>query len=70
LCATIAKVNGRKKLSGRTDLKVTISNQCSRLLTNVMIAYNSILLSAIANRFLTEDNEKALDTLRRNSPAA
>ena len=70
LRATVAKVNGRKELSGRTDLEVAISNQCGRLLANVVIAYNSILLSGMVNRFLAEGNEKALDMLRRISPAA
>ena len=70
LRATVAKVNGRKELSGRTDLEVAISNQCGRLLANVVIAYNSILLSAMVNRFLAEGDEKALDMLRRISPAA
>ena len=70
LRATVAKVNGRKELSGRTDLEVAISNECGRLLANVVIAYNSILLSAMVNRFLAEGDEKALDMLRRISPAA
>ncbi len=70
LRATVAKVNGRKELSGRTDLEVAISNQCGRLLANVVIAYNSILLSGMVKRFLAEGNEKALNMLRRISPAA
>ena len=35
----------RKQLIGATDLDVAISNQCGRLTANVIIAYNSILLS-------------------------
>ena len=30
-----------------TDLDVAITNQCGRLIANVIIAYNSILLSAL-----------------------
>jgi Tn3 transposase DDE domain len=46
--------HGRKELSGRTDLEVAISNQCGRLLANIVIVYNSILLSGMVNRFLAE----------------
>ena len=70
LRSTIAKVNGRKELTGRTDLEVAISNQCGRLIANVVIAYNSMLLSGMLNRYLATANEKALDLLRRISPVA
>lgn len=70
LRATIAQVNGKKELTGRTDLEVDISNHCGRLIANVVIAYNSMLLSGLLNRLLTGGNEKALDLLRRISPAA
>ncbi|OQW85901.1 MAG: Tn3 family transposase [Rhodoferax ferrireducens] len=70
LRSTIAKVNGKKELAGRTDLDVAISNQCGRLIANIVIAYNSMLLSGMLNRYLATGNEKALDLLRRISPAA
>jgi Tn3 transposase DDE domain len=70
LRATIAQVNGKKELTGRTDLEVDISNHCGRLIANVVIAYNSILLSGLLSRSLTANNEKALDLLRQISPAA
>ena len=70
LRSTIAKVNGRKELTGRTDLEVAISNQCGRLVANVVTAYNSMLLSGLVNRFLATDNEKALELLWRMSPTA
>ena len=70
LRATIAQVNGKKELTGRTDLEVDISNHCGRLIANVVIAYNSMLLSGLLNRSLTASNEKALDLIRRISPAA
>ena len=70
LRSTIAQVNGKKDLSGRTDLDVAISNHCGRLVANVVIAYNSMLLSGLSSRYLATDNEKALDLLRRISPAA
>lgn len=70
LRSTIAQVNGKKELTGRTDLEVNISNQCGRLIANVVIAYNSMLLSGLLGRYLAVGNEKALDLLRRISPAA
>ncbi len=70
LRSTIAQVNGKKELTGRTDLDVAVSNHCGRLIANVVIAYNSILLSGVLGRYLTTGNEKALDLLRRISPAA
>jgi len=70
LRSTIAQVNGKKELTGRTDLEVDISNQCGRLIANVVIAYNSMLLSGLLGRCLAAGNEKALDLLRRISPAA
>jgi TnpA family transposase len=70
LRSTIAQVNGKKELTGRTDLDVAVSNHCGRLIANVVIAYNSMLLSELLSRTLTAGNEKALELLRRISPAA
>lgn len=70
LRSTMAQVNGKKELTGRTDLEVDISSQCSRLIANVVIAYNSMLLSGLLGRCLATGNDKALDLLRRISPAA
>jgi TnpA family transposase len=70
LRSTIAQVNGKKELTGRTDLDVAVSNHCGRLIANIVIAYNSMLLSELLSRTLTAGNEKALELLRRISPAA
>jgi TnpA family transposase len=70
LRSAIAQVNGKKQLIGRTDLDVAISNQCGRLIANVVIAYNSMLLSGLLSKYLDMGNEKALDLLRKISPAA
>ncbi|MFZ3141632.1 Tn3 family transposase, partial [Polaromonas sp.] len=70
LRSTIAQVNGKKELTGRTDLDVDISNHCGRLIANVVIAFNSMLLSGLLSRSLATGNEKAMDLLRRISPAA
>ena len=70
LRSLIAQVSGRKELIGRTDLDIEISNQCGRLVANIVIAYNSILLSELLNRYQAEKNQKALDRLKRISPVA
>jgi len=51
LRSALAQVGGRKELIGHTDLDVAISNECGRLVANIVIAYNSILLSEILNRY-------------------
>ncbi|MGA2051439.1 MAG: Tn3 family transposase [Terracidiphilus sp.] len=70
LRAFIAEVSGKKHLTGRTDLDVAISNECGRLLANVVIAYNSILLSMLLNRHPTAEKDKFLEMLRKISPVA
>ena len=70
LRSTITQLNGKKELTGRTDLDVAVSNHCGRLIANVVIAYNPMLLSGLLSRYLATGNEKALDLLRRISPAA
>ena len=66
----ITQISGKKQLIGKTDLDVAISNQCGRLISNVVIAYNSIMLSMLLERFRADGNEKALALLRKISPVA
>ena len=70
LRAFIAEISGKKHLTGRTDLDVAISNECGRLIANVVIAYNSILLSMLLNRRQTAEKEKFLELLKKISPVA
>ena len=51
-------------------MDVAVSNHCGRMMANVVIAYNSMLLSGLLTRKLLTGNENALDLLRRISPAA
>jgi TnpA family transposase len=66
----ITQVSSKKQLIGKTDLDVAISNQCGRLISNVVIAYNSIMLSMLLERFRADGNEKALALLQKISPVA
>jgi predicted HAD superfamily phosphohydrolase len=70
LPSTIAQVNGKKELTGRTGLDVAVSNHYGRLIAHVMIVYNSMQLSGLLSRYLATDSEKALNLLRRISPVA
>jgi TnpA family transposase len=70
LRSALTQVSGGKQLLGRTDLAVAISNQCGRLIANIIIAYNSILLSTLLERYQGGDNRRALALLRKISPVA
>ena len=70
LRAFIAEVSGNKHLTGRTDLDVTISNECGRLIANVVIAYNSILLSMLLERYQVAGEKRPLELLKKISPVA
>ena len=59
----ISQVSGKKQLIGKTDLDVAISNQCGRLISIVVTAYNSIMLSMLLERFQADGKEKALALL-------
>jgi TnpA family transposase len=70
LRAAIAQVGGKKQLIGATDLDVAIANQCGRLTANVVIAYNTILLSALLEQYRVADDKMAIMMLRKISPVA
>ena len=53
-----------------SDLDIAISNECGRLLANVVIAFNSVLLSTLLDRYQAEGNAKALAKLKKISPVA
>jgi len=70
LRAAISQVGGKKQLIGTTDLDVAITNQCGRLIANVIIAYNTILLSALLERYRATEDQKAIRLLQKISPVA
>ena len=65
LRAAIVQVGGKKQLIGATDLDVAITNQCGRLIATVVIAYNSIVLSALLERYAAAGDQKAITLLRK-----
>lgn len=70
LRSAIAQIGGKKELTGRTDVEIEVSNQCARLIANAIIYYNSAILSRLLIRYEENQNPKALDVIRKISPAA
>ncbi len=70
LRAAVAKVGGKKELTGKNDIETEISNQCGRQISNAIFYYNSAILSRLLRRLETEGNEKAIEALTRISPVA
>lgn len=70
LRSVIAQVGGKKELIGKTDIEIEISNQCARLLANIIIYYNSAILSRLLNKFEESKNPKILAFIKKISPVA
>ncbi len=70
LRAAISQVNGKKQLSGKTDVDIDMSNQCGRLVANAIIYFNSALLSLLLEKYQACNNKKAIEKLKKTSPAA
>ncbi len=70
LRSAIAQAYGKKQLIGKTDIALEISNQCGRLLANIIIHFNSIILSKLYQRYTAENNQKGLNLLKKISPVA
>ena len=61
---------GGKKILGKSENALEISNQCNRLLTCCIIYYNAMLLSELMNQAeLTGDNQLC-EKIKRLSPVA
>lgn len=70
LRAAVAKVGGKKELTGKNDIETDISNQCGRLISNAIVYYNSAILSRLLERLEAEGNAKGIEALARISPVA
>jgi TnpA family transposase len=70
LRSAIAQVGGKKQLTGKTDIDIQISNQCGRLIANVIIYFNSAILSRLLDKYHTSKNAKALALLKKIFPTA
>ncbi len=70
LRSAIALVGGKKELTGQNDIELEISNQCGRLLSIVIIYYNSALLSRLLQTYEATGNTRGLEFLKWMSPVA
>lgn len=70
LRAAVAKVGGKKELTGKNDIETDISNQCGRLICNAIVYYNSAILSRLLERLEAEGNDKGIEALTQISPVA
>ncbi|ENZ2746338.1 TPA: Tn3 family transposase, partial [Salmonella enterica] len=70
LRAAVAKVGGKKELTGKNDIETDISNQCGRLICNAIVYYNSAILSRLLERLEAEGNDRGIEALTRISPVA
>lgn len=68
LRAAVAKVGGKKELTGKNDIETDISNQCGRLICNAIVYYNSAILSRLLERLEAEGNDKDIEALTQISP--
>ena len=53
-------------MTGKTDIDIQISNQCGRLIANVIIYYNSAILSRLLDKYQASKNAKALALLKKD----
>jgi len=65
----VAFVNGGK-FRVQTEAEQQIWNECSRLITNAIIYYNTVLLSGVFEQKQAAGDQKALEVLRGMSLVA
>jgi TnpA family transposase len=69
LRSAIAKISSRK-LAGKTEIELTINNECARLLANCIIFYNASLLSKLYEYYKKHKMEEEWGKIVRLSPVA
>ena len=67
--SAILKISGRK-LQGKKDLELEVSNQCNRLLACCIIYYNTAILSELLEIAEQLGNKKLCKGIKRLSPVA
>ena len=65
----VAFVNGGK-FRVQTEAEQQIWNECSRLITNAIIYYNTVLISRVFEQKQAAGDQTAMDVLRGMSPVA
>jgi hypothetical protein len=59
-----------RKLAGKTEIELTINNECARLLANCIIFYNASLLSGLYEHYKKNKMEDEWLKIIRLSPVA
>ena len=70
LRSAIAQVDGKKELTGRTEIEIEISSQCARLIANAIIYYNSAIRSRLLTKYEETGTTEVLALIKKISPAA
>lgn len=65
----IEQVNG-SKLRGNSDTEISLWYECSRLIANCVIYFNSYILSLLVDKFEKENNLEQLEDIKHCSPVA
>ncbi len=58
------------KLRGTTELELQIANECCRLIANIIIYYNTFILSRIYEEHEKSGDTAVLEFLKKRSPVA
>lgn len=61
---------GKKHLIGKNEKEIAISNQCGRLIALCILHYNSSILSKLYDKYRLQNNQRALNFIKKISPAA
>jgi TnpA family transposase len=69
LTGKIAGVSG-SKIRGTTELELQIANECCRLIANIVIHYNTFILSKVYEAHEKLGNLDVLEFLKKRSPIA
>lgn len=67
LRVAVAKLGGKKELTGKNDIEKDISNQCGRLICNAIFYYNLAIPSRLLERLEAEGNDRGIEALTRIS---
>lgn len=69
LRSAILKVSGRK-IIGRTEMELSINNECNRFLANCIVYFNASILSNLLELYTKKKDKKMCDDIKRLSPVA
>ena len=67
---SIATMNGRDTVKGRSELDFTVWNESAKLIANCILYYNAFILSALLDHYRSSGNETALRRVINTSSVA